>query len=185
MKGTLISNRYAKALFELALENNLLDPVKDDMESMLAVCRENKGFTALLRSPVIKTDKKLSILTGIFKNHFSDLSFRFIVLITKKGREYYLQGIAEQYIAMYREHNNIVSATLTSAADVDDKIRDKVTSTLRKYTKAKIELTEEVDPALIGGFILTFGDRQYDASLIRQIKRLKKEFNINLFIKGY
>lgn len=185
MKEKLIANRYAKALFELALEKGLLDPVKNDMESLLGVCKTNRDFTSLLRSPVIKADKKTAIITEIFKDRFSELSFKYLLLITRKRREYFLPGIAEEYIELYREHNGIISATLTSASKADEKTRDKVVGLLKKHTRAKIELTEEINPDIIGGFILTFGDSQYDASLLRQIKRLKKEFDINLYIKGY
>jgi len=185
MKGTLISNRYSKALFELALELNQLDKVKQDMEVLAAVCRGSREFISAMRSPVIKADKKISVISALFKQRFTPLSFRFIELITRKGRGLYYQGIAEHFMDLYRHHHNILPVSLTTAATVDESIKQKISALLHQHTNAQIELTEIVDPEIIGGFVLTFGDRQYDASLQRRIMQLRNEFNINLYIRGF
>ncbi|MCK4991258.1 MAG: F0F1 ATP synthase subunit delta, partial [Bacteroidales bacterium] len=82
MHNTIIAQRYAKAVFELALEMNLLEEIKADMELISSVCADNKSFIRMLNSPVIRTDIKIKILKSVFEKEISDLSMRYLVIIT-------------------------------------------------------------------------------------------------------
>lgn len=185
MKETKIANRYAKALFELAVETNKLEEVKADAELVYEVCNENKDFILMLRSPVIKPSKKVTILNGIFEKRTQDITTKFMSIITRNRREILIQDIAEQFIEIYKKYKNIISANLTTAAKIDSETKNKIIALLKKHTNAEIDLSEFIDEKLIGGFVLTFDDKQYDASLQRQIQNLKQDFNKNLYIKGF
>jgi len=185
MKDTIIANRYARALFDLALEKDMLETVKGDMELLISTVRQSRDLKRMLKSPVIRTDRKIAIIRELFGKRMDEISLRYIEIITRNGRETFLEGIAAEFITLYRKHMNIIAASLTTAVRVDDDIRNRIVNLLEKETGATIELSEKVDHELIGGFILTFGDKQYDASLKRQIKRLRKEFDINLYIRGF
>lgn len=185
MKETRVANRYAKALFDLSIELKQMEKARADMELLYSVCMQNREFVLMLKSPVIKESKKQAILTGIFANKISDLTFKFLKVITHNRREEIIMEIAEQFIKIYKEHMNILPTTLTSAVDLDAETRDKIVKLLGERAHAKIELTEKVDEEIIGGFILEFEDKQYDASTLRQIINLRKEFDINLYVKGF
>jgi len=185
MRETRVSNRYAKALFELSVELKQLEETKDDMELIHLVCKQNRELVLMLKSPVIKETKKQSILRGIFEKKLSDLSFKFLMVITKNGREELIKEIAVQFIAIYKEFKNILPTTLTSAIQLDAVTREKIVALMADKTNAQIELTEEVRDEIIGGFILEFDNKQYDASILRQIIDLRKEFDINLYLKGF
>ncbi|MCD4735218.1 MAG: ATP synthase F1 subunit delta [Bacteroidales bacterium] len=185
MKETLISIRYAKALFEFAEEKNLIEELKQDCDLIIEVCSSNKDLVRMLKSPVIKSDKKQSVLTLIFDGKINDLTLRYLLIITQKGREAYLPGISKQFIALYRKHHNIISATLTTVTRADSPIVSRVRDLLKKVTGATIELSQEVNEELLGGFVVSFDDKQYDASLLKQIKNLQKDFNVNLYIRGF
>lgn len=171
----IVANRYAKSLKELATENNKLDVVRKDMKLVQQVCKENREFLLFLNSPVIKTDKKISVLNSIFKGKVSDLTLTFLSVTAKKHRESYIPEMAEAFDEQYKKDQNIFSAVVTSASGLDDKTRQKVLDLVKSQLKGEVELVEKVDPATIGGFILRIGDKQVDRSVARQLSNLKKE----------
>lgn len=185
MKEVIVSKRYAKSLFELAIEMKILEQVKADIELIHSVCLSNKDFVNFLKNPVIIPVKKVSVFKALFEDKVQELTIRFLVLIAKKGREAIIRGIAEQFIVQYKEHHNIISAKLETAIPLDRQISKKVVNLLEEQTKATIDLAEEVKEELIGGFVLRFDDKQYDASISKEIQELYKEFNVNLFSKEF
>ncbi|MCB0807139.1 MAG: ATP synthase F1 subunit delta [Bacteroidales bacterium] len=185
MKEIKVSHRYAKALFQLAVELNKDEKVFEDAKLIATVCEQNREFLLMLRSPVIKEKIKISVISEIFKNKIDDITLKFLKIITKNRREGLIPEIAGQVISVYKDYKNIVSATITSASELDNESREKILNLLKKHTHAEIELSEKVEEELIGGFILSFKDKQYDASLRRQIQNLHKEFDENLYEKGF
>lgn len=185
MKETRVANRYAKALFEMAIEMKLLDRVKKDIDLVFSVCQQNRDFVLMLKSPVIKETKKQNILKDIFAKHLHELTFKFLLLIARNRREQIIMEIAQQFIVIYKEYKNILPTMLTTAIKLDAETRDSIVSLLGERVKAEIELTEQIEEDIIGGFILEFEDNQYDASVLRKIKKLKHEFDINLYVKGF
>lgn len=185
MKETKIANRYAKALFDLALEKELIDQVKVDMELVVSVCQQNKDFRMMLQSPIIFTGKKEAILREIFEKQIQQISYYFLMIITRKKREALLEAIAQQFVIIFKEYKNITMATLSTAVELDKEIKDKVIALLSEQTKGEIELTEEINKDLIGGFVLSYDDNQYDASIKKQIKELRRDFDKNLHIRKF
>lgn len=184
MKNTRATYRYAKSLLELAKEQGTLEACKADMETVVSVCKESRELMLLLKSPVVKTDKKLEILSDIFKS-CSTLTMSFIQLITKKKRESLLSDIAERFLLLYKESLGIGTAVLTTATSIDEDTRNNVIDFIKKQGISQVDLTEKVDESLIGGAILRLGDKQLDASISRQIKDLKQSFNKNPYIKDF
>lgn len=184
MLETLLAKRYAKALFELALEMKDLDGVKSDMVLVLDVINESKDFRLMLKSPVIKADKKAVIISKIFKGNVSNLSERFLVLVAKQRREPILLLIAKEFIDFYNIHNKIFITQLTTPVKITDDVRAKIINVLEKATEGTVELVEKINEDLLGGFVLNYKDKQYDASLQREINNLRREFNINLYVRG-
>ena len=185
MKATRLSSRYAKSLLGLVVEQNKLEDTLSDMKHIVSVCSENKDLSLLLKSPIVKTDKKMSILSEIFSKSISDVTMSFIHIITSKKREMYLEGIAESFISLYKVHNNIESVTLTTAVPIDENTKSEILSYIKKNGKTEVELTEIINEDILGGMIVKMGDKQLDASVIRDIKELKKTFNKNLYIKDF
>jgi F-type H+-transporting ATPase subunit delta len=184
MANTRVTFRYAQSLFELAKEQNALEACKADMETIIATCSASHEFSLLLKSPVIKTDKKLAIIAEVFTG-LSTFSNAFVVLITKKKRESLLVQIAQQFISVYKASLGIETATITSAQPLDDQLRTQVLEFIKKQGVQKVELSEKINKDLIGGAIVRIGDRQLDASILRQINDLKQSFNKNLYIKDF
>ena len=113
MRETRIAIRYAKALFELSMEQKSLEQTHQDMILVRNVCTENKDFRLLLSSPIIKIDKKQNVMKSVFEGKIGKLSLAFLNIIASKRRENFIEPIAEQFLAVYQEHKGIISAVLT------------------------------------------------------------------------
>ena len=183
MRNTRVTLRYAKSLLELAVEQNQLDACKADMENVVAACKESKDLSLLLKSPVVKTDKKVAILNEVFAS-FGTLSKSFINIITNKKREMLLEEIAERFLLVYKQHKGIESAVVTTAIPLDNDLRAAIQAFVEKHGGGQVELTEKVDEKLIGGAVIRMGDKQLDASVLRQINDLKQTFNKKPLHKG-
>ena len=185
MKQSRVTIRYAKALFQLAIEQNTLDQSHKDMVLLDKVCGESKELSLLLKSPIVKTDKKLKILEEIFGSKIGKVTMSFINIITTKKRESLLALIASSFITLYKTHNNIVSATVITAAPLDEALKSEVINFIKKHGDDNVELTEKVDSTIIGGAIIRMGDKQLDASAAKAIFELRKIFNKNLYIQDF
>lgn len=181
MRIKLLSKRYAQALFDLAVEQNILEKVNADLDLIGKVFAESRELRVIIANPVIDAYKKTNILDKLFKNDVQVLTIKFLQLITKKGRERYIQHICGAFDEIFKEYKNILSVDLTTAITADKKVVVDIVEKLNKVTKMNIEINEKVDEEIIGGFVVNFQDYQYDASIINQLNKLKKSFSENLF----
>src|ERR1700752_3442048 len=170
----LVATRYAKSLLQLAVEK-----VYADMQLVQHVCEENREFAIFLNSPIIKTDKKVAVIKEIFSGKVSEITADFLVILTNKRRESYMNDIAKAFITQYKQHKNILTAVITSAVGIDATVKTKVLELVKQTTQGEVELIEKVDAGLIGGFVLTIGDKQVDASVSRKLNELRKTFSVN------
>ena len=184
MLDSIISERYAKSLFELAQETGKLDRVKADMELFLELISVSKDFRLLMVSPVVRPDKKVLVLDALLSEKVDGLTVKFYKLLTAKRRERYLGGIAKAFIEKYKEFNKIVTIEIRTVSPMSESMRKQVIDLLEKRRDITVELVETIDPTLIGGFIVSTGNLRYDSSLSHSIKKLKKEFEQNLYIRG-
>ncbi|HEU4719169.1 MAG TPA: ATP synthase F1 subunit delta [Bacteroidia bacterium] len=185
MTGTRVSYRYAKSLLDLSLEKGQLEQVHEDMQLVLNTIRGSRDLELLLKSPVIKTDKKDDILKAIFGGKIGVITTAFIDILTRKRREGYLESVADSFVNQYKKHKKILTAVVTTALGLDESLREQVVNVVKQGGKSEVELQEKVDANIIGGFILRVGDNQVDASIIRQIKNLERTFNENPYIKDF
>ncbi len=183
MKDSRINDRYAKAYFDLSIEQNILDTAFHDMELVKEICMMSKDFESMLSSPVIRTDKKQAVVKEIMGVHINELSLSFIQLILKKRREANLRSIAIAFIQMYKELNGIKTAHIETAVALDNETKSQFTNLLEQQTNKSIELLEEINPKIIGGFIVTIDDKQSDNSISTKIQRLRKDFDKNIYSK--
>ncbi len=184
MRETRIAGRYAKALFDLALEQNSLEEIHKDMRLIYEVSLENRDLLLLLKTPVVNTGKKKTILRKVFASNITELSMRFLELMTQKGRETYLREIAHQFNLLYNHHHNIIEAQVTLAYE-DEDIVAQLKKMIEEYTQAKVQISTRVDERLIGGFVLKFADNQYDASLQKKLKNIRAQFADNLYLNKF
>jgi F-type H+-transporting ATPase subunit delta len=173
MNESIINVRYAKALFSLGKEKGLLVTLKSDIESVLDVCSKSAEFILFLESPVIKTSQKVKLLREIFSGSLHELTLKFLVLVTENNRETFIPNICRNFLDLLRKDSGIKSAVITTATGLPAATIEKARLILEKELNSRIELTGKVNPEILGGIILRVDDRQYDASLATQLKKIK------------
>lgn len=174
MNISAIRVRYAKAFFSLAKEKKMMETLKNDMVKVFDVCNHSSDFILLLESPVISTLKKAELITKIFKAEVDPLTLNFLLLITNNKREIYIPGICRNFLDMIRKDRNVKSAILITASEINKSAIDKIKELIEKELNAKLELECQIEPEIIGGVILRIDDKQYDASVTTQLKKIRK-----------
>ncbi len=175
------AKRYAKALLSFAIEQKKVDEVAADMAVIASTCKESRELVTLLKSPVVKADKKREIINKIFSGQIGTITLKFLDVMTQNNREDILAEIANAFRTVFREYRGIVSAEIITAVPLGDEGRKKAIEFIKSIYD-KVELTEKVDEDLIGGFIIRVGDKQYDESVARKLFSLKREFSKNPYI---
>ena len=170
---------------DLSLEKGNLEKVCADMKLVNAICKGSHDLQVVLKSPIIKTDKKQSILKALFDSRVDKMTSGYLQLLAVKKRERYIEAIAEEFIEKYKEYKKIITAVITTAYGIDEDVRKSVQKLIKDSLKSEIELVEKVDKDLIGGFILRIGDKQDDTSILRKIRLLNRVFSENPYIKDY
>lgn len=173
MKGTKVASRYAKALLDLSIEQNSLDKINEDMNSLATLTRSSADLENLLTSPIVDRKKKADILNKLFEGKMEKMSLNFIQLITKNGREGILPAIADSFVQQYKDHKGIVDVYITSAQPLEKTTREKILTKVGDLVKGTLVTHETVDASLIGGFTVRIQDKQMDASIASQLRNLK------------
>jgi F-type H+-transporting ATPase subunit delta len=144
------------------------------MESMKV-----RDLVLLVKSPIVHTSKKQEIFKLLFEGKYDKLTFSFLDIILRKGREYYLPNIAEEFMVQYRDHKGITPVKLTTATKLGKEQLAAIESKLLEsdITAKTIELETNVDEDIIGGFVLNIGDKLYDASVSYKLEQFRKSFS--------
>lgn len=177
MTNQRVAARYAKSLIEIAQERDQLDRIKADVDSLLAMAK-NRDFKLLLNSPVVNPGKKQAILSTLLEKADADqLTKLYVKLLIDKGREVDMIGILREFNAQYKKINHISTVKLTSAAPLTAATLDSIKNQLAASgkTEATIDMDTHIDPSLLGGFILEFDGKVYDASVVQKLKQMKTE----------
>ncbi len=183
MPNPRLATRYAKSLIDLAIEKGQLETIFADMQWLQAVCKGSRDFVVLLRSPVIKADKKEKIVEAVTKGHIGEITNGFIRLMIRKSRESYLPEVVTAFIKQYKVNKNIYTVRLTTATVLSDELKNAIMKQIRDTTPMQqIELEAGVNKDLIGGFVLQAGDKLIDASIAYDLKNIAKQFENNDFI---
>jgi F-type H+-transporting ATPase subunit delta len=186
MADSRVASRYVKSLMSLAIEQKAVDAVHSDMQVFSTLCRDSRAFTLMLRSPIIKHDKKKQILETLFAGKVHALTMAIFDIITRKNREPLLPAIATEFHTAYNDYKGIGEASITTAIPMDSKLRTEIEQMVKKLSdKKQVEIKEKVDADMIGGFVLNVGDRQIDASIKNKLKALKVKFSQNPYIKEF
>ena len=182
MNNPRLATRYAKSILDLAVEQNQLDAVYNDMKLILRICKSNRDFVAVLSSPIIKPTSKGKIIESITKDRVSILTSSFIKLLVTKAREINLPEIANAFVDQYNTINNIHKVKITTAVEMSAEVKNSIVAKVKQNSDGQLDLESVVDESLIGGFILETGGRLLDASILRDLQDVKKQFLNNDYL---
>jgi F-type H+-transporting ATPase subunit delta len=183
MPNPRLAGRYAKSLIDLAIEKNQLEAVHKDMAYLQGVCKSNRDFVNVLRSPVITSDKKHKIIGAVTDGKIGEITALFNRLLINKHREDNLPEIISAFIEQYNSLKDIHKIKLTTAGVLSEEVKQSLITKIKKETPLQhIELEVAVKPEIVGGFVLEFNNNLVDASIIRDLNDIKKQFQQNIYI---
>ncbi|HAI83350.1 MAG TPA: ATP synthase F1 subunit delta [Chitinophagaceae bacterium] len=183
MTNPRLAARYAKSLIDLSQEQGKLEEVYADMRYMQALAKASKELVALLKSPIVKGDKKLAVIESLTNGKVGALTSGFNRLLVNKGRENDLVAIVDAFIDQYNTLKDIHRVKFTTAVAVSDTLKQSIVNTVKAQTGfTHIELEAKVDANIIGGFVLEFDNNLVDASVARDLRDLKAQFSKNWYV---
>lgn len=176
MSGNRAAVRYAKAILDVATSKGVAQEVNNDMTLIANTIQDNAELSTFIVNPTLKSEVKNSALLEVFKGTGTVTKSLFQLLLANKRFEI-LQSIASQFNKLYDEANGIEIATVTTAVAITPELEAKVLAKVTEFTTKKVSIKNNVDPAIIGGFILRIGDKQYNASVASRLQVLKRELS--------
>ena len=181
--GRKIAIRWAKALYKLAEEQNLVEEVYQDFMSLKEDIEQSKEFAMFLRSPAISNYKKAKMLEKIFDGKLNKLTYLFISKLAGRGRSEILYDIILEFKEIYYDKHNLLEAKLITAIQIPEELKSLFIQKLTDVYKKKILLDVEVNPEIIGGFQLWVKNYLLDASVVTELKLIHRKFTENLYLK--
>jgi len=172
--GDLISDRYASALYELAAEKKVVEPVLSDLSNLKTILQDNKELNLVIKSPLISSPDKLNIFNSLLqKIKANELTSTFLKVIEKNKRFSSLASIILQFININSHKRGEVLADITSADELNDDQKNNITNQLKSILGDKLSLSFDVDKNIMGGLIVKVGSKMIDTSLANKINKLK------------
>ena len=183
MLNPRLAQRYAKSLIDLSKELGQLEIVINDIKLLDAICSKSRDFVLMLRSPIITADRKFKIISKVTGDKVSKTTQTFIKLLCSKNRESILTEIISSFIEQYNKIKGIHKVKITSAIPLSNDSKNYFIKKIEAAAHIRyIKLETNVNPALIGGFLLEMDGRLVDASILRDLNDVKKQFANNDYI---
>jgi len=168
----VISVRYARALLKSATDAHIEDAVYAEMQSLAKSYIEVPQLRYTIDNPMIAKDKKEALFLTAVGEKPSELTKAFISLVLKEDRENVMQFIANSYVTLYRQQKTIIRGKLITATAVTAATEQKMRKMVESKTNGTVEFETEVDPDIIGGFILEYDTYRMDASVKSQLSNI-------------
>jgi len=169
-----MAGRYATALFELALEANAIEAVKDELDRFDALIAESADLTRLVRSPVFSADEQLQALSAVLERAgIRGLAANFLKLVVRNRRLFAVRDMIKAFRNLVAKHKGEATAEITVAETLKDQHVDALRAALKSVTGKDVDLDVKVDPAILGGLVVKLGSRMVDSSLRTKLNAMK------------
>jgi F-type H+-transporting ATPase subunit delta len=172
-----IAGRYARALFDMAKQNNRLDEQLTELLTVRQTMRDHSQLSRAIQSPTVPSVVKKSILAQVLENRIKSTTLHFCYVLVDKNREVYLGLIIACYEELLREERGQVEVIVQSASALDDGLVRQVEQRMLEYTGKKVDLKFEVVPSLIGGLLIRIGDTVIDGSVRHQLTQIHERLS--------
>ena len=171
----IISARYARALLKYATESKETEEVYQAMTLLGESFMKVRNLRPTLENPVINDDDKFNILNLAAGKPTCKSLEQFFRLVIRNHRIAMIQFMAHSYIDSYRKQNNLIHSHLTVPVALEDETIERLKKLVKEKTNNEVEFVVEVDPSIIGGFIMEYDTYSFDASIRNRLKNIKKE----------
>jgi F-type H+-transporting ATPase subunit delta len=172
----LISKTYGDALFELAIEENKIDILLEEIEQLQDILAQNEDFGKLMNHPKILKEEKIQVARNVFEGRISNELLGFLTIIISKDRYKDIDEILAYFIAEVKKFKGIGIATVTTAVPLREDQCRKIEQKLLDTTEYKsMEMHYKLDESLIGGMVIRIGDRVVDSSISTKLNGLQRD----------
>ncbi|MFQ5602153.1 MAG: ATP synthase F1 subunit delta [bacterium] len=175
MKENVLAKRYARALFEIAKERGLLDKIYHEIDFLNKNLQSNEELQLFFSSQEMSKKEKKTTLDKMLQDRVSNVFFNFLSLLLMKNRESLFSTIAKQFGIMFDDHNKKIRAKATTAVPLDSKSFSNLKSHLDNAYSADVQISNQVDPSILGGIIVNIQGQVFDGCLQSQLHRLKSK----------
>lgn len=176
-QDTIVAKRYAKALFELAQEQQNVAQVEQELKAVLSVMQQNVDFYKLIKHPGIGNSAKQGLLKTVFEGQISEVVLNSLMLLIEKGREELLEAFVDYFVRISSNALGQANATVSTPVELTEAELNSIAATFGKLTGKQIRVETVLDKSLLGGIQVRIGDRLYDGSLSGKLERLQKSLN--------
>lgn len=184
MQISKASIRYARALYDLALEYGVEDNVYENMHMLMDILSADKSLPVLLSNPVVPVHVKQMAVRMIFEGHIANICVRFINLIIRRNRSADIFGIVREYVGLYRKKNAISRVVIRTPYLLKEEEKNLFRQWFAQNRPGqKIEIFNKVQPSLIGGFTMRVDWQYVDQSVAGRLQRMRREVNQRVYHK--
>ncbi len=175
MNRSIISVRYAKALFQIGLDDSkLMEKIYADCNLILSIMNEDDTLDQLLNNAVIPVSKKTEAVETVFKSIITTTTLQLMKVVIENNRSNLLKSILQNFIDLYKTNSGIKSVTLITAHSLSDSDKNQIQKELEKRLNSSLDINFKTDEDIIGGIIIIVDGKQVDSSILGSLRKLKK-----------
>ncbi len=179
MKNTVLARRYAKALFELAVERKILDTIQNEVRSFSQSLDDNLQFRLFFFAQDVSKKQKREKIEELMQDRVSNVFFNFVLVLLKKNREFIFPEIVKEFQSIVDKYHRKMNALAITAQPLDEKSSSKLKSLLDKTFDADVRIRNDIDASILGGIVVNVEGHVFDGSLQSQLARLKDDLVSN------
>ena len=173
-----IAAPYARALFDFSVENNIMHQITADFQNLDFFFNENNELTDYLNNPIISQQRKREILTKTIKSQINNETFKFLMVLVNRDRINVLNSVITNYLELVYKAASVKTIQVITAFDFNNSQKETLTQKLKELTDAReIKLAINVDPSLIGGFLIKTESKIIDFTVKNQLQQLAKHLD--------
>lgn len=171
------AQKYAVSIYELALEENILEPIQEELMSLNQIFTTDSEFLKLLTVPTISTQEKGNIIDQVFGTKVHQYVLNLLKLLSEKNRMDSFFGLYTHFKKLYNEKMNICEVTVVTAIPLNEVLTQKLSAKLAQITGKTVQLVAKVDPSVLGGVLLKMENDQVSDTLQNRLSSLKQQIS--------
>ena len=171
---TELAKEYGAGLYQLTAEESISSQVLEQMHTLRACFKEQPQFLRLLSNMALSKDERVGIIDAAFRGQVHPYLLNFLKILCERGALGEFAGCEEAFRALYNKDNGVVEATVTTGEKLDEAQRERLIEKLRQMTGKQIDLSEKVDPKVIGGVLLEMNGQRYDNTVRHRLESIRR-----------